>query len=145
MKREDKLVLAGDFNARVVTDTEVWSGILGSHGTGNLNSNGLKLLSLCSEFVLTITNTRFQMKNIYKSTWRHPRSSQWHMIDHYMTRRRDFRECLVTRVMRGAQCGTDHLMQRMTLFADVRPSVRMTGVKFKKLNTAVLKTERGME
>ena len=31
VEREDKLVLAGDFNARVSTDTEVWSGIIGSH------------------------------------------------------------------------------------------------------------------
>ena len=145
VKRQDKLVLLGDFNARVGTDTEVWSGILGSHGTGNMNSNGLRLLSLCSEFDLTITNTRFQMKNIYKNTWRHPRSGHWHMIDHIITRRRDFRECLVTRVMRGAQCGTDHLMQRMTLLASVRPPVRKTGVKSKKFNTAVLRTERGTE
>ena len=67
MKRQDKLVLAHDFNVGLATDTEVWSGILGSHGTGNMNSNDLRLFLLCSKFGLTITNTKFQMKNIYKS------------------------------------------------------------------------------
>ena len=145
VKPEDKLVLMGDFNARVGTDAEVWNGILGPHGTGNMNSNGLRLLSLCSEFDLTITNTRFQIKNIHKNTWRHPRSGHLHMIDHIITRKRDFSECLVTRVMRGAECGTDHLMQRMILRAAVRPPVRKTGVKSRKLNTAVLQTDRGVE
>ena len=71
--------------------------------------------------------------------------SHWHMIDQIMTRIRDFRECPVKRVMRGAQCGTDYLVRRMILLAAVRPPVRKTGVKSIKLNTAVLKTERGTD
>ena len=35
-----KLLLLGDFNARVGTDHESWESILGRHGVGNENSNG---------------------------------------------------------------------------------------------------------
>ena len=39
----------------------LWEGVIGPHGTGNMNSNGLRLLSLCSEDNLTITNTLFKL------------------------------------------------------------------------------------
>ena len=44
---KDKLVLMGDFNAPVGADQQTWSGIHGPHGVGKMNSNGLRLLSLC--------------------------------------------------------------------------------------------------
>ena len=141
VNREDKLWLLGDFNARVGADASVWPGILGKHGTGNMNNNGLRLLTVCSEFDLTITNTRFQLKNMYKNTWKHPRSGHWHMLDHMITRKKDMSECLITRVMRGAQCNTDHMMQRTIVAAKIRPPVRKTGMKSKKLNTHLLKSE----
>ena len=52
----DRLVLLGDFNARVGTNHNVWAGVVGRHGLGNANSNGIRLLNLCSEFGLVITN-----------------------------------------------------------------------------------------
>jgi len=33
------------------------NGVIGKHGVGNVNSNDLRLLNLCSEFDLIITNT----------------------------------------------------------------------------------------
>ena len=43
-----KLLLLGDFNARVGRDYSSWENILGKHGVGRGNSNGTLLLSLCS-------------------------------------------------------------------------------------------------
>ena len=137
----DKLMLMGDFNARVGKDHLVWGDVLGKHGTGKMNSNGLRLLTLCQEFNLQLTNTMFQLADIHKNTWKHPRSGHWHMLDHVAIRKRDSKECHSTRVMRGADCGTDHRMQRSILNLKVRPPVRRRGMTARKLNTNLLNTE----
>ena len=90
----DKMIIFGDLNARVGCDRESWEGVLGvlgAHGVGNMNSNGLLLLSMCAETNLTITNTLFRMTNKY-TTWMHPRSKQWHLIDYVIVCRHDVRE-----------------------------------------------------
>ncbi|CAH1233287.1 Hypp666 [Branchiostoma lanceolatum] len=108
----DKLLILGDFNARVGNNHEQWKGVIGKHGLGKANSNGLLLLSKCAEHNLVITNTMFRQANKYKTTWMHPRSKQWHLIDYVVTRQRDSSDVLITRVMSGADCWTDHRLVR---------------------------------
>uniref|UniRef100_A0A5F8H7Z0 Reverse transcriptase domain-containing protein n=1 Tax=Monodelphis domestica TaxID=13616 RepID=A0A5F8H7Z0_MONDO len=117
----DKLILLGDFNVRVGQDHERWKGVLGKHGMAKMNNNGLLLLSKCSEFELTITNTVFRMVNKYKTTWMHPRSKQWHLIDYIIVRLRDIQDVKITRAMRGAECWTDHQLVRVTLQMCIAP------------------------
>ena len=40
----------------------------------------------------------------------HPRSKHWHLLDYVITRQKDLNDVLDTRVMRGADCATDHNM-----------------------------------
>ncbi|ESO00409.1 hypothetical protein HELRODRAFT_83039, partial [Helobdella robusta] len=63
INKNDKNVDHVDFNARVVTNFSVWTGILGRYGLKNANCNGIKLLNLCAKFRLGITNTIFQQRS----------------------------------------------------------------------------------
>nr|VZI11562.1 unnamed protein product [Spirometra erinaceieuropaei] len=73
VSKADKLIVLGDFNARVGTDHTAWRGVLGPHGLRGSNDNGLLLLRTCAEHRLTLTNTFFCLPEREKATWRHPR------------------------------------------------------------------------
>ena len=44
----DKIILLGDFNARVGNRRDLWGQAVGSRGMGKINVNGLQLLTLCT-------------------------------------------------------------------------------------------------
>ncbi len=137
--RNEKLILLGDFNARVGKDHDVWDGVIGRHGVGRINDNGLRLLTLCAEHNLVITNTLFQQRDKYKTSWMHPRSKHWHLIDYIIVRKVDQNDVQITRAMRGANCWTDHRLIRSTLKLSIRPPVRHRSTAIKKLNVSKLK------
>nr|VZI05690.1 unnamed protein product [Spirometra erinaceieuropaei] len=93
VSKADKLIVLGDFNARVGTDHTARRGVLGPHGLRGANDNGLLLLRACAEHRLILTNTFFCLPEREKATWRHPRSRQWHLLDYVLVRRRDSGTC----------------------------------------------------
>ncbi|CAH2215770.1 jg5032, partial [Pararge aegeria aegeria] len=121
----DKLILLGDFNARVGTEYEAWKDVLGQHGIGKCNTNGISLLTLCAEFNLTITNTFFRLPEKYKTSWMHPRSKHWHLLDYIIVRRKDVKDVLITRAMRGAEGWTDHRLIRSKMRFIYKPPRRI--------------------
>ncbi|VDL89424.1 unnamed protein product [Schistocephalus solidus] len=51
--KEDKLIVLGDFSTRVGTDHAAWQGMLGPHGLGSCNDNGLLLLRISMDYGVT--------------------------------------------------------------------------------------------
>ena len=91
--RTDKLILLGDFSARVGIDHQTWEGVIGTEGVGKCISNGLLLLRKCAEL---ITNTVFRSPARRKTSWMHRRSKHWHLIDYVIVRRKDRQDVRVT-------------------------------------------------
>ncbi|VDL91738.1 unnamed protein product [Schistocephalus solidus] len=106
--KEDKLIVIGDFKARVGTDHAGWQGVLGPHGLGSRNDNGILLLRTCAEHRLQLTNTFFRLLMREKTTWMHPRSRRWQLLDYVLVRRRDQQDVLVTKAIRDVDGWTDH-------------------------------------
>uniref|UniRef100_A0A8D8VT20 Craniofacial development protein 2 n=1 Tax=Cacopsylla melanoneura TaxID=428564 RepID=A0A8D8VT20_9HEMI len=119
--RSHSIILAGDFNARVGRNNITWNGVIGKHGVGRQNENGLRLLQLSALEELTITSTWFQQKDKYKNTWKHPRSRTWHMIDYIIVRQAQRSNVKKCRTMRSAQCETDHHLVRAKIA--VKPKI----------------------
>ena len=77
----DKLLLIGDFNARIGRENDKWPSALGKYGIGKCYSNGELLLALCTDFDLIVTNTMFQTEGCTQdhldaspvSTWTYDR------------------------------------------------------------------------
>ncbi|BHF60457.1 hypothetical protein SprV_0100342200 [Sparganum proliferum] len=139
VSKADKLVVLGDFNARVGTDHTAWRGVLGPHGLRGSNDNGLMLLRTCAEHRLILTNTFFCLPEREKATWRHPRSRQWHLLDYALVRRRDQRDVLVTKAIAGADGRTDYRLVISKMRIRLQPRRRPKGKRPPgKLNIALL-------
>ena len=80
-----------------------------------------ELLSFVSIKEATVWNTWFVKKAIYKQTWQHPKSKQWHCIYYAIMRKAHQRRCLDVMVVRGAQCNTDHMTVKVKVQVGRKP------------------------
>nr|VZI28074.1 unnamed protein product [Spirometra erinaceieuropaei] len=79
--KADKLIVLGEFKARVGADHTAWRGVLGPHGLRGSNDNGLLLLRTFAEHRLILTNTFFCLPEREKATWRDPRNELAQRLD----------------------------------------------------------------
>ena len=139
----DQIFLLGDFNARVGRDSHLWRGTIGKHGVGKANLNGTLLLSKCAEFNLCVTNTIFRQKNKYKTTWKHPRSKQWHLLDYIIVRTRDIKDIMITKAAALTEdCWTDHRLVFSKISIKLKINRRSQKLERTKYDTNALKNPR---
>ena len=105
---KEHLFILGDFNARVGADHNSWPSCLGQFGIGKINENGQRLLEVCCQHGLCVTNTFYSTKFQHKVSWRHPRSKHWHQLDLILVRRSTLPSVKLTRSYQSADCDTDH-------------------------------------
>ncbi|XP_036370705.1 craniofacial development protein 2-like [Octopus sinensis] len=130
----DKVLVLRDFNAIVGRESEAWKGVLERHGIDDCNDNRNLLLEFATEHQPAITNTIFHQKDRLKTTWMHPQSKHWHLLDYVLVRQRDLKDVLHTRVMPSAECHTDHRLVRCKLQLQFKPKPKKKGNPIKKLN-----------
>ena len=87
-------------------------------------------------------NTVFSLPTRRKTTWMHPPSKHWHLIDYVIVRRKDRQDVRVTKTMCGADCWTDHRLAVSKLNLRIQPVRRPQGKKVpKKLDVSKLKQD----
>ncbi|XP_049813968.1 craniofacial development protein 2-like [Schistocerca nitens] len=138
---KEKLILLGDFNARVGRDHRFWRDVMSKQGVGNCNANGLLLLGLCAKHERFISSTQFRLPNRYKITWMHPRSKHWHLIDYVITGQRDKKDILITKASLNIdECWTDHrlLVSRLRVPKYRKPRSHFSNPPPRKFNISSL-------
>ena len=117
----DKLVILGDFNARVGCDSDSWDGVIGKHGVGKCNSNSLLLLQTCAKHNLLITSTIFRLSTSNKTSWMQSRSKHWHLIDYVIVKTKHRQDVHVMKALCGAECWADHRLIISKLNLRIQP------------------------
>ena len=93
----DRLFLPGDFSARVGPMCQRGPRFSVSTLSEMRTLTAAYCCKPCSEHELAIINTYYQQANKYKSTWQHPRSKHWHMMDYVITQQCHVRDVHITR------------------------------------------------
>ncbi|XP_072033444.1 craniofacial development protein 2-like [Amphiura filiformis] len=113
VNKREKLILMGNFNAKIGSDSKDWTPAMGKYDIGKINSRGEKLLEFCMLHKLTVCNTHFQHKACRKVTRTSPCGKYKNMIDFVITQ--NYRSYC------SADVGSDHnLMIAKVVSAPVR-------------------------
>nr|VZI19438.1 unnamed protein product [Spirometra erinaceieuropaei] len=107
LSKADKLIVLGDFTARVVINRATWRAVLRPHALDSASDNGLLLLRTFVEHRRILTNAYLRLPVREVATWMHPRSRQWHLLDYVLARRRDQRDVPVTKATLDAAAAAD--------------------------------------
>jgi hypothetical protein len=137
---KDMIIIMGDLNARVGQDQhkqrqkhETRSGV-GPFTVDIENENGIRLTDFCELNNLIISNTFFKHKLTHQTSWMHPRTKRWHMIDYTLVNKKFRSSVEDVRMFRKAvgAIGTDHHLMRVKIRIHLKS--RRKNINQKKIN-----------
>ena len=115
----EQIYLMGDFNGKVGNERRMYTDYLGPHGRGTRNDNGERLLEICASHHLGISNTFFQDSHAY--TWYKLGDQRIRsQFEYIITRRKEIRNIMDTRVIPSENVSTDHRMIVATIGKETR-------------------------
>ena len=115
VQADRRVVVLGDFNAVTGQENVAWPGIMGAHGRGTINDNGLRLLSMASASNLCVANTCFPHQDIHKVSWVSNDGRTQKQLDYVLISKSLRGRLAEARTKRGADCGSDHHLVQCTL------------------------------
>ena len=142
VQNHDILVMAGDMNAKVGRETDVFGSAIGSKSLHEeSNDNGVRMASYACMNNMVIGGTIFPHKNIHKRTWTTPDGRSHNQIDHILIKQRFRRSLQDVRSYRGADCDSDHYL----VVANIKVKLKMERTprteKVRRFNVDKLKTQ----
>lgn len=104
--KKDVILLMGDFNAKVGSASDL--DIVGTQGLGDRNGAGDRLVQLCAERNLCISNTFFKLHPRRLYTLTSPDGATRNQIVYFLCPKRWRNGIISVKTRPGADCGTDH-------------------------------------
>ncbi|KAK4883306.1 hypothetical protein RN001_006625 [Aquatica leii] len=118
--RSHEIILARDLNSRVGNKAK--NPLIGRFGENVRNDIGQRLINICEEYEMRISNTFFEHKDIHKYTWyQHTRDIK-SIIDYFVIKQKTRLKVLDVRVKRRYDCGLDHHLLTSTVYLPYRRS-----------------------
>lgn len=134
---KDMIIIMGDLNARVgqvqqrqLQQHVVRSGV-GPFTVDTENESGTRLIEFCEMNDIIISNTFFKHKLVHQTSWMHPRTKKWHLIDYTLVNKK-FRSSVENVPMLRGVAGTiraDHHLMRVKIRIHLKSRKKGTGLK----------------
>jgi endonuclease/exonuclease/phosphatase family metal-dependent hydrolase len=102
-------ILLGDFNAKVGREDIFKPTIVNESLHEISNDNGVRLVNFATSKNLRVKSTMFPHSNIHKYTWTSP-EGKTNQINHILVDRRRHSNVLDVRLLRAADCDSDHYL-----------------------------------
>ena len=134
------IIIMGDLNARVGQVQQrqrqqhvVRSGV-GPFTVDTENENGTRLIDFCEMNDIIISNTFLKHKLVHQTSWMHPRTKKWHLIDYTLVNKKFRSSVENVRMLRGAagSIGADQHLMRVKIRIHLKS--RQKGTDRKKTN-----------
>ena len=136
--KDEKIIIAGDFNGHVGQRADGFQGIHGDKGFGERNAEGLQLLEFAEAADLVITNTVFEKPEKFRATYKSGENET--QVDYMLTAHTDRKNVRNVQVVKNEECVKQHRLLIMDWRQ--RPVIRRPTAKIKRIKTWRLKEDQ---